>query len=225
MSLGLSVTAEPRPVAPEPEFTVLGVGPRQHAALAALEFDVHVAEPTGRQVYLIALSAQIMLEPARRSYDDESRQRLVELFGPPERWATTTRSLVWHRADVVVPAFTGSTTFRVPVPCSFDLEIAATKYFNAVPGGEVPLAFNFNGTIHYRGDDGRLQLSLVPWSCSAEFRFPAEVLRAAMDEHYPNARWIALHDETLHALLAEKARRGAPTMDAAVAGLLGDAPA
>ena len=219
MSVELEATQE-RPVAPEPEFTILGVAKREHAALPALEFDVHVSESTGRQVYLIGLSAQIMIEPARRTYDDEARERLVELFGPPERWATTTRSLVWHHAEVIVPSFTGSTTFRIPVPCSFDLEIAATKYFNAVPDGEVPLAFNFNGTIHYRGDDGRLQLALVPWSCSAGYRFPAEVLRAAMDDFYPNAKWIALHDDTLHDLLAAKARLSAPTMDAAVAALL-----
>jgi hypothetical protein len=217
------LVAEPRPVSPEPEFSVLGVTARKYAALPALEFDVHVTEPTGRQVYVIALSAQIMIEPARRQYDGEARQRLVELFGPPERWATTTRSLVWHRADVLVPSFTGATTFSVPVPCTFDLEIAAAKYFNAVEGGEVPLAFNFNGTIHYRGDDGRLQMSLVPWSCSAEYRFPVEVWHQAVDDYYPSARWVAIHAETLHALLAEKARRGAPTMDAAVAGLLKDA--
>jgi len=220
VSLDAPVVEEPRPAAPEPEFTVLGVAPRQHAALPALEFDVHVTEPTGRQVYVIALSAQVMIEPARRQYDGEARERLVELFGPPERWATTTRSLVWHRADVLVPSFTGSTTFHVPVPCGFDLDIAAAKYFNAVPGGEVPLAFNFNGTIHYRGDDGRLQMSLVPWSCTVEYRFDAGVLRQAMDEYYPGARWIALHQSTLEALLADKARRGAPTMDAAVAALL-----
>ncbi len=225
MSLEAQVIEGTRPVAPEPEFTVLGVSVRRHSALPALDFDVHVTEPSGRQVYVIALSAQIMIEPARRQYDGEARERLVELFGPPERWATTTRSLVWHQVDTLVPTFTGSTTFHMGVPCSFDLEVAAAKYFNAVPGGEVPLAFNFNGTIHYRGDDGRLQMSLVPWSCTTEFRFPAEVWREAIDHHYPSARWIALHQDTLHALLAEKARRGAPTMDAAVAGLLRGADA
>ena len=45
-----------------------------------------------------------------------------------------------------------------------DLELVAAKYFHSLPDGEVPLGFNFNGTIHYRGDDGRLQMSLVPWS-------------------------------------------------------------
>ena len=50
------------------------------------------------------------------------------------------------------------------MPCSYDMELVAAKYFYSLPGGEVPLAFNFNGTIYYRGDDGRLQMSLVPWS-------------------------------------------------------------
>ena len=47
------------PVAPEPEFQVLGATGRRHAAVPALDFDVHVTEPGGRQVHAIALSAQI----------------------------------------------------------------------------------------------------------------------------------------------------------------------
>jgi hypothetical protein len=208
------------PVAIDPEFAVLGVTAHHHTAAPGVDFDVHVTEPTGRHVYVIALSSQIMIEPARREYDDAERERLVELFGPPERWGATTNSLLWHRADTVVPSFTGATTFRVGVPCSFDLDVACAKYFNAVQDGEVPLAFNFNGTIHYRGDDGRLQLSLVPWSCSAEFRFPVAVWREAMDRAYPSGRWIAIQEDTLRALLADKARRGVATMDAEVAALL-----
>ena len=38
------------PVAPEPEFQVLGATGRRHAAVPALDFDVHVTEPGGRQV-------------------------------------------------------------------------------------------------------------------------------------------------------------------------------
>ena len=56
---------------------------------------------------MVALTIQLMIEPARRSYDDATRERLVELFGAPERWAVTTRSLVWAKLDVLVPAFTG----------------------------------------------------------------------------------------------------------------------
>ena len=208
------------PVAPEPEFHVLAASGRRHAATPALEFDVHVSEPGGRHVHAIALSVQVMIEPARRSYDAETHERLVELFGPPERWGATTHSLVWHRVDVLVPAFTGSTTFRVPVPATFDMEVASSKYLYGVTDGEAPLAFNFNGTVHYRGDDGRLQMSLVPWSCSAEFRFPVETWRELIDHYYPGTGWVPVHETTLRALQHEKARRALPTLDACVAALL-----
>ena len=211
------------PVAPEPEFQVLGATGRRYAAVPALDFDVHVSEPGGRQVYAIVLTAQVMIEPARRQYDAETRERLVELFGSPERWATTTRSLVWHQAEAVVPAFTGSTTFHIALPATFDMEVASSKYLHGLPDGEVPLAFNFNGTVHYRGDDGRLQLSLVPWSCSAEFRLPVSTWRELIDHYYPRTGWIALRDETLLALQREKATRALPTLDACVAELLEEA--
>lgn len=207
--------------APEPEFQVLGATGRRHAAVPAIDFDVHVTEPSGRAVYAIALSAQVMIEPARRAYDSDTHERLVELFGAPERWATTTRSLVWHQADALVPAFTGATTFRVAVPCSFDMEVASAKYLHGLPDGEVPLAFNFNGTVHYRGEDGRLQLSLVPWSCTAEYRFPVAIWRDLIEHYYPHTGWVALQEDTLRALQAEKARRALPTLDACVSELLG----
>jgi hypothetical protein len=205
----------------EPEFSVLGVSAVRHAALPTLAFDIHVSEPSGRQVYLIALSAQVMIEPARRAYDAQAREKLVELFGPPERWSMTTRSLMWTQLDLHVPAFTGSTTFGARLVCSYDHEIAAVKYFHSLAGGEVPLAFNFNGTIYYRDDDGRLQISLVPWSCSAEFRMPVATWRELIDHYYPGTAWLALQRDTLDALSREKARRGLPTLEACVRELLG----
>jgi hypothetical protein len=205
----------------EPEFSVLGVSAVRWAALPTLAFDVHVAEPSGRQVYAIALTAQVMIEPARRRYDAEAHEKLVELFGPPERWSVTTRSLVWTQLDAMVPAFTGSTTFRLPVLCSYDHEVAAAKYFHALGDGEVPLAFNFNGTVYYRDEDGRLQMSLVPWSSTTEFRMPVFVWRDLIDHYYPQTGWLALHADTLDALAREKTRRGLPTLDATVRELLG----
>ena len=212
--------ATPRGELPEPQFQVLGAGARRHAATPALEFQVHVSEESGRQVYAIALSAQVMIEPARRRYDRPTQERLEELFGPPERWAATTRSLLWHKAETLVPAFTGATTFRLAVPCSFDMELVATKYFYSLPSGEVPLGFNFNGTIYYRADDGRLQMTLVPWSCSTEFRLPVATWRELMEHHYPRRAWVGVRDETLEALQREKLARGLPTLDDTVAALL-----
>lgn len=219
MSAPLDAAVASEPVAPEPVFEIVGASGRRHAAVPALEFDVHVSEPDGRRVYLIALAAQIMIEPARRRYEAGTHAALVELFGPAERWSVTTRSLMWHRADVLVSTFTGSTTFRIPVPCSYDLELAAAKYFYSLPDGEVPLAFNFNGTVFYE-EGGRLQMSLVPWSCSAEFRLPIATWRELIEHYYPRATWVSLHRDTLARLEAEKRRRRLPTLDAAVARLL-----
>jgi hypothetical protein len=211
--------------APEPVFEVIAATGRRHAAVPALDFDVHVSEPDGRSVYMIALSVQVMIEPARRRYADAERERLADLFGPPERWAMTTHSLVWHQVDVVVQTFTGATTFKVPIPVSYDLEVVAAKYFYGLEDGEVPLAFNFNGTVMYRGEDGGVQMSLVPWSCSAEFKMPVSAWRELIEHYYPRTGWIALHAETLDALRAEKVRRGLPTIDACVAELVAEGSA
>ena len=127
-----------------------------------LALDLRVTESSGAPVYMIALTIQLMIEPARRRYDDATRERLVELFGAPERWAVTTRSLVWSKLDVLVPAFTGTTTVTVPIACHYDLELAAAKYLHSLPDGEAPLALHFNGMIYYPADDGGLQMVLLP---------------------------------------------------------------
>ena len=121
---------------------------------------------------MLALTVQLMIEPARRAYDDAAHERLVELFGAPERWAVTTRSLVWSALDVVVPAFTGRTTVTVPIACHYDLELAAAKYLHSLTDGEAPLALHFNGMVYYPGEDGGLQIVLLPWSNSIGFRMP-----------------------------------------------------
>ncbi len=68
----------------------------------------------------------------------------------------TTRSLVWSKLDVLVPAFTGTTTVTVPIACNYDLELAAAKYLHSLPDGEAPLALHFNGMVYYPGEDGGL---------------------------------------------------------------------
>jgi len=205
---------------PEPEFAVLDARTVRHAAAPMLAFDLQVSEPTGRPVYMIALTIQLMIEPARRRYDDATRARLLELFGPPERWAVTTRSLVWSQLDVLVPAFTGTTVVNVPIQCSYDLELAAAKYLRALPDGEAPLAMHFNGTIYYPGDDGRLQMVLVPWNKSIDFRMPVSVWRETIEHYYPNTTWLALRGQTFDALQRAKLERGLATFDACVQALL-----
>ncbi|MGZ4167378.1 MAG: DUF6084 family protein [Solirubrobacteraceae bacterium] len=207
---------------PEVEFSVLGARSVKYAAAPMLAIDIQVSETSGRQVYMLALTIQLMIEPARRAYDKAAHERLVELFGAPERWAVTTRSLVWAQLDVVVPAFTGTTTVTVPIDCHYDLELAAAKYLHALPDGEAPLALHFNGMVYYPGDDGGLQIVLLPWSNSIGFRMPVRVWRETIEHYYPGTAWVGLRAETLEGLQRAKLERGLATLDATVAALLGD---
>ncbi len=220
MSVAAGPTATGIPTLPAPEFSVLGVEPIPHSAAPTLLFTGHVSETSGREVYAIALTAQVMIDPARRTYDEATRERLVELFCEPERWGATTHSFLWAELSVLVSSFTGATTFKLPMPCNYDLEIAATKYLHSVPGGEVPLSFHFTGTIFYRGDADRLQIVKVPWDCTVRFGMVAAVWRDMIDEHYPHGGWVRLADETLERLGRHKAVAGLPTFDATVADLL-----
>lgn len=213
----------PTPAAPDPEFAVVGVRAVRHAAAPMFALDLHVSESSGRPVYMIALTIQLMIEPARRTYDDDTRDRLIELFGAPERWAVTTRSLVWSQLDVLVPAFTGSTTVAVPIPCNYDLEVTAAKYLHSLPDGEAPLALHFNGMVYYPREDGGLQMVLVPWTRSIDFRMPVSVWKDTIEHYYPNTGWVGLRSETLAALQREKVDRGLATFDACVAELLAEA--
>jgi uncharacterized protein DUF6084 len=205
---------------PALDFTVLGAEPLEHTATPGVRFHLHVSEPEGREVYAIALSTQIQIDPARRMYAAAERERLVELFGAPERWGATTHSFRWARIESLVPSFTEAVAFTVEVPCSYDLEVSSAKYFDSLGDVEVPLSFHFNGTVLYRGTDDRLQVVLVPWSCSVQWRMPVEVWRRTIDAHYPGGGWIRLQRETLEALARVKAERGLHTFDDTVRELL-----
>jgi hypothetical protein len=205
----------------EPTFSVLGVEPVPHTATPTLRFHLHVDDPLGREVHTIVLSTQIQIDPARRAYDPESRERLVELFGPPERWASTTQVFRWAHVDVLVKGFTGATSFALDVPCTYDLEVAASKYFYSLSDGEVPLSFLFNGMVLYSGEHDRLQVAQVPWSCTARWRMPVDAWKRVMAAYYPGGGWVRLQTETLDALAARKAQRGDHSFDDTIRELLG----
>ena len=208
------------PVVPAPEFEIVGAAHVPFAAAPTMLFEAIATEPTGAEIQSIALSAQLMIEPARRGYDPETRERLSELFGPPASWAPSTTGLPWARIAAIVPGFTAETRFSLEVPCTYDLEVAAAKYFYAVGDGEVPLTFHFNGNIFFHAFDGRLQVMPISWSTSSEYRMPVDAWRAMIADHYPGGGWIRVSDETLRALHERRAGRGLASLDACVAELL-----
>ena len=219
----MSVQFEPdelRIDAPEPSFVIDGVGHLPFAAAPTMVFSGTASDPAGFEIQSIALTVAVMIDPARRGYDEPTRERLAELFGPPASWAPSTQGLAWAQVGAVVPAFVVSSTFTIEVPCTYDLEVAAAKYFYALRDGDVPLSFHFNGSVFYRGPEGRLQVVPVPWSRTAQFKMPLEAWRAMIARHYPGGGWIRLHHDTLEALNARRAARGLPSFDACVAELL-----
>jgi hypothetical protein len=203
-----------------PTFEVQDVTWVADSAAPMLSFALGVSETSGREVFTIALTAQINIDPARRAYDADTRAALIELFGEPERWAATTNSFLFAHATTLVPSFTSQTSFTLPVPCTYDLEVAAAKYIHSLPDGEVPMSFHFTGSVLYRGDEGQMQVVLIPWTCSADWRMPVASWRDMMAHHYPGGGWIRVSDETLAQLARHKARRGLPSYDAAVNELL-----
>ena len=204
----------------EPKLSVLEVGIVAHAAAPTLRFDLHLTEPLGRQVHIGALSVQIMIDPARRIYDDDTRALLVDLFGAPERWGATTHSFQWARIDSLVPAFTGATSFALEVPCTYDLEVAASKYFYSLPDGVAPLSFHLTGMLLYAGAQDRLQIMQVPWSCSARYDLPVDAWKRVINEHYPGGGWVRLQTDTLDRLAARKASGSHHDFDDCVRALL-----
>ncbi len=128
----------------------------QYAAAPLLAFKLRIVnQPAGEVIHTLALRTQIQLEVSRRKYDPAEQERLRDLFGEPGRWGQTLRTMLWTHANVMVPRFAGGTVADLPVPCSFDFNVAATKYFHGVTSGDLPLCFQFSGTVFYQGADGR----------------------------------------------------------------------
>jgi Family of unknown function (DUF6084) len=207
-------------VIPEPEFEITGAEHLAYSAAPTMSFQAFASEPQGHEIQSLVLSVQVMIDPARRGYDPETRDRLAELFGPPDRWAPSTQGLHWAQVALAVPAFRGSTAFAIQVPCTYDLEVAAAKYFHALGGGYVPLSFHFSGQVFYRAADGRLQLAPVPWSRTTRFGMPVAAWKAMIADHYPGGGWVRLGEETLDALNRYRAALGLPSFDACLRELL-----
>ena len=100
--------------------------------------------------------------------------------------------MLWTHTNTVVPPFHDQTTVALPVPCTFDFNVAATKYFAALSEGEVPLNLMFSGTVFYEAADGTLQAEQIPWDKEARFWLPVWVWKEMIDLYYPNSAWLCL---------------------------------
>ena len=98
----------------------------------------------------------------------------------------------------------------LPVACTYDLNVSATKYFHALEGGEVPLLFLFSGTVFYAGEAGHLQVQQIPWDKECAYGMPVQAWQALMDYHYPGTAWLSLDREIFDRLYAYNAGTALP---------------
>ncbi|MFI1887897.1 DUF6084 family protein [Streptomyces jumonjinensis] len=200
------------------DFICTDVRADRHAAGPTLVFRLRITAPQETRVHALALRCQLRIEPARRFYAEAEGERLTDLFGERSRWGSTLHPIQFAQVPLMVPGFTGETEVDVPVPCTYDLDIAATRYFRALDEGDVPLLLLFSGTA-FSGPSG-FQVSPVPWDREAAVRLPVRVWREMIEQHFPGCGWLRLPGDVIDGLLAFRARRALPSWEETVRTLL-----
>jgi hypothetical protein len=202
---------------PELHFQIEGAEAVAYAAVPLLALKLRIRNlSVTEEIHTLTLRCQVQIEPAKRRYLAAEQEKLLDLFGEPERWSRTVRPLLWMNTTVGVPGFTDNVLVDLQLPCTFDFNVAASKYFHALDAGEIPVCVMFSGTVFYRGVDEALQVAQVPWDREANFRLPVTVWKEMMEMHYPNSAWLCLRRDTFEQLYGYKMRHGIPTWEQAI---------
>lgn len=199
---------------PDLNFEVTGAEPVTYAAAPLLNLKVKVTNSDADgAIQNVMLQCQIQIETVRRQYNAAEQAKLFELYGEPERWGKTLTTLLWTHANVAVKPFTGSTMVDLPVPCTFDFNIATTKYFDAIGTGDIPLCLLFSGTVFYHDSEGALQIAQISWEKEANYRLPVAVWKEMMAHYYPNGAWLNIRKDVFDRIQAYKAQNAIPSWE------------
>jgi hypothetical protein len=209
---------------PNLEFQITGVEAAPRGISPLLNFHLSVSNRSlTEEVRAIMLQVDIQIQSTRRSYNAREKEKLCEIFGPAERWTQTIRNRLWTVTHAKLGKFSGSTKTILPVTCTFDLNVTATKYFYAIEDGSVPLQFGFSGTVFYAASDGWLQAQQIEGK-ECVFPMPPRVLRELFDEHFPNCAWLYLRRDVFDRLYALKRQRGFSSWEETIESLLSGDP-
>ncbi|MGD0395132.1 MAG: DUF6084 family protein [Acidimicrobiales bacterium] len=206
---------------PDLSFKIEGAEVIKFSATPLIAFKLRVsnADPV-ETIHSVALRSQIQIEVARRRYTAGDQEKLRDLFGDVDRWSQTLRNLLWTHVNVNVPPFQGSTVVDLPVPCTFDFNVGATKYFHGLGDGDVPLCVMFSGTVFYSAAGEHMQVSPISWEKETRFSMPVKVWRDMMDSYYPNTAWLCLRRDIFERVYDYKVRHGIPTWEQALESML-----
>jgi len=197
---------------PDLSFSVIDARPERHAAQPSLTFRLRIQDPSGLPVHAILLRVQLQIQPRRRKYAPAEQERLADLFGDPARWTDTLRPLLWTSTSLVAPPFQNQLEMDLTIPCTYDLEVASAKFFEALDGGEIGLLFLFSGTIFVKAENG-FRMEQIPWEKEAPFRLPVSTWRDVMESYFPECGWIRLRRSSLDLLRRVKSREALFTWD------------
>ena len=115
---------------PDLNFRIEGIEPIPHSATPQLAFQLRIRDSSPpAAIQSVLLRVQIRIEPTRRGYEAANESGLRDLFGNRETWGRTMRSMLWMNTSFIVPSFSSETLVELPVHCTFDFNVAATKYF------------------------------------------------------------------------------------------------
>lgn len=186
-------------MSPELSWAITGVDAAPVDAVPTLRFRLRVGcEEAGRAAVVrsLTLAVSVRIAAALRDYSEGERRRLRGVFGTPAQWASGIGDLVWARPVVHVPGFTGHTEVDVPVACGQDVELASVSYLSALADGDVPLRFQFSGTLFHERD-GRLAAARLPWDSETTYRLPAACWQRLREAYFGRHRWLRV-DETVY---------------------------
>ncbi|HEX3987409.1 MAG TPA: DUF6084 family protein [Acidobacteriaceae bacterium] len=184
------------------------------AAVPTLAARLHISNANaGEPIRSIGLNCQIRIQPLGRAYTAIEEARLLDLFGERERWARTMTPMLWLSTSINVPAFMAQTTVDLPLPCSLDFDIAATKYFYGLDAGTISVSVVFSGTIFYANPSGALQIAQIPWDREARFQLPVKIWQEAIAAHYGDAAWLRIGKQTFDRLHRYRTLRGISAWD------------
>jgi uncharacterized protein DUF6084 len=200
-------------------FSVLDLFAEPYAVAPQLTARLGITEADGEVIHAIALRVQVRIEPQRRRYSAEEEAGLLDLFGARERWYDTLKPFLWMQAGSMVQGFTGATEVDLALPCTYDFDVAASKYLHALRDGSVSVVLLFSGTVFTRGQRG-FGVEQVPWDCEARYDLPIAVWRELIDHYFPNSGWLRLDRALIERLAVYKGERGLTTWDETLGSLL-----
>jgi hypothetical protein len=210
---------------PDLSFQVLTAEPVPFAVGPLLRFKLRVSQQAiaGNgivPILAVTLQCQVRIETTQRRYEATEKEKMLDLFDTPERWGNTLRPMLWTHTGAAVGSFTDAIVVDLPVPCTFDFNVAATKYFHALGDGEIPINLLFSGTVFHESETGGLQVALLPWNKETAFRLPVRIWKDMMERYYPNSAWLCLRRDVFDRLYQYKSRHRMPTWEQALESLL-----